>query len=50
MRRKSSYSKIYKRRRRKNTSVLPVETANNEYKLGLWVRDAAARSWNYNIL
>ena len=34
----------------KNTSVLPVETANNEYKLGLWVRDAAARSWNYNIL
>lgn len=34
----------------KNTSLLPVETAENEYKLGLWVRDAAARSWNYNIL
>ena len=34
----------------KNTSLLPVETAKNEYKLGLWVRDAAARSWNYNIL
>lgn len=34
----------------KQTSVLPVETAKNEYKLGLWVRDAAARSWNYNIL
>lgn len=34
----------------KLTSVLPVETAKNEYKLGLWVRDAAARGWNYNIL
>ena len=34
----------------KNTSLLPVETAKNEYKLGRWVRDAAARSWNYNIL
>ena len=34
----------------KQTSVLPVETAKDEYKLGLWVRDAAARSWNYNIL
>ena len=34
----------------KQTSVLPVETAKNEYKLGLWVRDAAARSWNNNIL
>ena len=26
----------------KQTSVLPVETAKNEYKLGLWVRDSAA--------
>lgn len=34
----------------KQTSVLPVETAKNEYKLGLWVRDAAARSWYYNFL
>lgn len=34
----------------KQTSVLPVETAKNEYKLGLWVRDAAARSWNNNFL
>ncbi|MBR2786501.1 MAG: SpoIVB peptidase [Clostridia bacterium] len=24
------------------TSILPVKTSNNEYKLGLWVRDAAA--------
>ena len=32
------------------TSVLPVETAKDEYKLGLWVRDAAARSWNNNFL
>lgn len=24
------------------TSILPVETADNEYKIGLWVRDAAA--------
>ena len=34
----------------KQTSVLPVETAKNEYKLGLWVREAAARSWNNNFL
>lgn len=34
----------------KQTSVLPVETAKDEYKLGLWVRDAAARSWNNNFL
>ncbi len=24
------------------TNIIPVKTANNEYKLGLWVRDAAA--------
>ena len=32
------------------TSIVPIKTAENEYKLGLWVRDAAARSWNSNIL
>lgn len=32
------------------TSIVPVKTSENEYKLGLWVRDAAARSWNSNIL
>ena len=26
----------------KTTSIEPVKTSNNEYKLGLWVRDAAA--------
>ena len=24
------------------TSIKPAKTSNNEYKLGLWVRDAAA--------
>lgn len=32
------------------TSIVPIKTSENEYKLGLWVRDAAARSWNSNIL
>ena len=32
------------------TSIVPIKTEENEYKLGLWVRDAAARSWNSNIL
>ena len=32
------------------TSMIPVKVSENEYKLGLWVRDAAARSWNCNIL
>ena len=26
----------------KQTSITPIETSDNEYKLGLWVRDAAA--------
>lgn len=26
-------------------SITPVKTSNNEYKLGLWVRDSAARCW-----
>lgn len=30
-----------------NTEILPTKTSENEYKLGLWVRDAASRSW-YN--
>ena len=34
----------------KKTNVLPVKTNSNEYKLGLWVRDAAARSWNNYVL
>ena len=34
----------------KECSIEPVKTSNNEYKLGLWVRDSAARSWNSNIL
>ena len=31
-------------------SIKPVQTESNEYKLGLWVRDSAARSRNCNIL
>ncbi len=34
----------------KECSIEPVKTSSNEYKLGLWVRDSAARSWNSNIL
>ncbi len=34
----------------KECSIEPVETSKNEYKLGLWVRDSAARSWNSNFL
>lgn len=32
------------------TTILPVRTSENEYKLGLWVRDAAARCWNCYFL
>lgn len=32
------------------SSITPVKTASNEYKLGLWVRDAQARSWDYIFL
>lgn len=32
------------------TVVRPVKTSNEEYKLGIWVRDAAARCRNSNIL
>ena len=32
------------------TNITPAKTSKNEYKLGLWVRDAAARSWNSYIL
>ena len=32
------------------TSITPAKTSQNEYKLGLWVRDAAARSWNSYLL
>ena len=34
----------------KECSIEPVKTSSNEYKLGLWVRDSAARSWNSYIL
>ena len=34
----------------KVVNILPAKTKQNEYKLGLWVRDAAARSRNFNIL
>ena len=34
----------------KECSIEPVETSKNEYKLGLWVRDSAARGWNSNFL
>ena len=32
------------------TSITPIKTSENEYKLGLWVRDAAARCWNIKFL
>ena len=32
------------------TSIKPAKTSSDEYKLGLWVRDAAARSGNSYIL
>ncbi len=32
------------------TKITPVETDKNNYKVGLWVRDTAARSWNCYIL
>ena len=32
------------------TKISPAKTTSNEYKLGLWVRDGAARNWNSNIL
>lgn len=34
----------------KECSIEPVQTSNHEYKLGLWVRDSAARCWNCYIL
>ena len=32
------------------TCMLPAKTSEDEYKLGLWVRDGAARNWYYDIL
>ena len=32
------------------TNIEPIKTKEKEYKLGLWVRDGAARYWNSNIL
>lgn len=34
----------------KECSITPTKTNDNEYKLGLWVRDSAARCWNSYIL
>ena len=34
----------------RETSIVPVKTSDNEYKLGLWVRDAAARCWYGDLL
>jgi len=34
----------------KEANMLPAKTTSNEYKLGLWVRDGAARNWNNDIL
>lgn len=34
----------------KECSITPVETSNSEYKLGLWVRDSAARCRNSYFL
>ena len=32
------------------TTIEPARTASEEYKLGLWVRDGAARNWYSNVL
>lgn len=32
------------------SNIIPAKISKNEYKLGLWVRDAATRCWNFNIL
>lgn len=32
------------------TNITPIETDKNNYKVGLWVRDTAARSWHCYIL
>lgn len=34
----------------KECSMTPIQTSNSEYKLGLWVRDSAARCWNCYFL
>ena len=33
-----------------NTTMKAVKAMDNTYKIGLWVRDAAARCWNSFIL
>ena len=32
------------------STIAPIKTKNNEYKLGLWVRDRSSRNRNINIL
>lgn len=39
---KSIEVKYVREDKTKTTSILPVENSSNEYKIGLWVRDAAA--------
>ncbi len=42
---------VYVRNNNKlTTNIKPAKISKNEYKLGLWVRDAAARCWNSNFL
>ena len=31
-------------------SITPIQTSKKDYKLGLWVRDSAARCWNSYFL
>lgn len=39
---KEVYIKYIRENTEETTSIIPTKTQNNEYKLGLWVRDAAA--------
>lgn len=32
------------------SNITPAQTESDEYKLGLWVKDAATRCWNYDLL
>lgn len=32
------------------STIAPVKTKDNEYKLGLWVRDRSCRNWNNKLL
>ena len=32
------------------STIAPIKTKDNEYKLGLWVRDRSGRNWNNELL